>query len=71
MVIKFEKLLDEYKENYGQNRTDRPEYKILICSNCSNEIIEGIKSLTEFLGHKMGQTFFSLGDKLIEFEDVV
>ena len=51
MVMKFGKLLDEYKENYAQNRTERPEYKILICNNCSSEIIEAIKSLTEFLGN--------------------
>ena len=71
MIIKFGKLLDEYKENFAQNRTERPEYKILICSNCSSEIIEGIKSLTEFLGHKMTQQFFSSGDKPIDFEDVI
>ena len=71
MVMKLGKLLDEYKENYAQNRTERPEYKILICNNCSNEIIEGIKSLTEFLGHKLTQQFFSSGDKPIDFEDVI
>ena len=71
MVIKFKKLLDDYKENFAQNRTERPEYKILICSNCSSEIIEGIKSLTEFLGHKMTQQFISSGDKPIDFEDVI
>ena len=71
MVVKFGKLLDDYNENYAQNRTERPEYKILICSNCSNEIIEGIKSLTEFLGHKMTQQLFSSGDKPIDFENVI
>ena len=71
MVMKFTKLLEEYKENYAQNRTERPEYKILICSNCSSEIIEAIKSLTEFLGHKITQQFFSSGDKPIDFEDVI
>ena len=71
MVMKFTKLLEEYKENYAQNRTERPEYKILICSNCSSEIIEAIKSLTEFLGHKVTQQFFSSGDKPIDFEDVI
>ena len=71
MVMKLGKLLDEYKENYAQNRTERPEYKILICNNCSSEIIEAIKSLTEFLGHKLTQQFFSSGDKPIDFEDVI
>ena len=71
MVMKFTKLLEEYKENYAQNRTERPEYKILICNNCSSEIIEAIKSLTEFLGHKVTQQFFSSGDKPIDFEDVI
>ena len=43
---KFEKLLDEYKETYS-NKIYKAEYKILICSFVSNEIIEGVKSLTE------------------------
>ena len=60
MVMKLGKLLDEYKENYAQNRTERPEYKILICNNCSSEIIEAIKSLTEFLGHKLTQQFSAI-----------
>ena len=67
MVMKFGKLLDEYKENYAQNRTERPEYKILICNNCSSEIIEAIKSLTEFLGNKINQKV----DKAIDLEDVI
>ena len=71
MVIKFGKLLDEYKENYAQNRTERPEYKILICNNCSSEIIEAIKSLTEFLGHKANEKLFASGDKAIDLEDVI
>ena len=67
MVMKFGKLLDEYKENYAQNRTERPEYKILICNNCSSEIIEAIKSLTEFLGNKINQKM----DKAFDLEDVI
>ena len=70
MVMRFKKLLEEYKENYAQNRTERPEYRILICNNCSSEIIEAIKSLTEFLGHKANQQF-TTGDKAIDLEDVI
>ena len=70
MITKFEKLLDEYKESYS-NKIDRPEYKILVCSNCSNEIVEGIKSLTEFLGKKISQQFCSFGEKPFNFEDAI
>ena len=62
MITKFERLLDEYKETYT-NKIDKPEYKILVCSNCSNEIVEGVKSLTEFLGKKISQQFCSFGEK--------
>ena len=70
MLTKFEKLLDEYKEAYS-NKADKPEYKILVCSNCSNEIVEGIKSLTEFLGKKISQQFCSFGEKPFNFEDAI
>lgn len=70
MITKFEKLLDEYKETYS-NKMDKAEYKILVCSNCSNEIIEGVKSLTEFLGTKISQQFCSFGEKPFNFEDVI
>ena len=70
MITKFEKLLDDYKESYS-NKSDKVEYKILVCSNCSNEIIEGIKSLTEFLGTKISQQFCSFGEKPFNFEDVI
>ena len=70
MITKFERLLDEYKEIYS-NKIDKPEYKILVCSHCSNEIVEGIKSLTEFLGTKISQQFCSFGDKPFDFEDVI
>ena len=69
MAVKLGKLIDEYKEN--QNKTERPEYKILICNNCSKEILEGIKSLTEFLGQKSSQQFFSSGDSPLDLEDVI
>ena len=69
MLVKFEKLLDEYKES--SNKLDKPEYKILVCSNCSNEIVEGIKSLTEFLGKKVSQQFCSFGEKPFNFEDAI
>ena len=68
MITKFEKLLDEYKETYS-NKIDKPEYKILVCSFVSNEIIEGVKSLTEFLGTKISQQFFSFGEKQFNFEN--
>ena len=70
MITKFEKLLDDYKESYS-NKSDKVEYRILVCSNCSNEIIEGIKSLTEFLGTKISQQFCSFGEKPFNFEDVI
>ena len=70
MITKFEGLLDEYKEIYS-NKIDKPEYKILVCSHCSNEIVEGIKSLTEFLGTKISQQFCSFGEKPFDFEDVI
>ena len=70
MITKFERLLDEYKETYS-NKIDKPEYKILVCSHCSNEIIEGLKSLTEFLGKKVSQQFCSFGEKPFNFEDVI
>ena len=70
MITKFEKLLDEYKEAYS-NKIDKPEYKILVCSNCSNEIVEGLKSLTEFLGKKISQQFCSFGEKPFNFEDAI
>ena len=70
MITKFERLLDEYKEAYS-NKIDKPEYKILVCSNCSNEIVEGIKSLTEFLGTKISQQFCSSGEKPFDFEDTI
>ena len=64
MITKFQRLLDEYKEAYS-NKIDKPEYKILVCSNCSNEIIEGLKSLTEFLGKKVSQQYCCYGEKLL------
>ena len=70
MITKFERLLDEYKETYT-NKIDKPEYKILVCSNCSNEIVEGVKSLTEFLGKKISQQFCSFGEKPFDFEDAI
>ena len=70
MITKFQRLLDEYKEAYS-NKIDKPEYKILVCSNCSNEIIEGLKSLTEFLGKKVSQQYCCYGEKLFNFVDVI
>lgn len=70
MIFKFGKLIGDYDDIYAQNKTERPDYKILICSNCSKEIIEGIKSLTEFLGHKATQHFFSSENKPINFDYV-
>ena len=70
MITIFERLLDDYKETYT-NKIDKPEYKILVCSNCSNEIVEGVKSLTEFLGTKISQQFCSFGEKPFDFEDAI
>jgi len=70
ILVKFEKYANRDKENFTQNRIDKNEYKILVCSNCSNEIVEGVKSLTEFLGHKMSQQCNLITDKIFDFEDV-
>ena len=70
MVTRLEKILDQIKVmNIG--KLDKFEYKILVCSFCSSEIVEGIKSLTEFLGRKISQQFCSGGDKPFNFEDVI
>ena len=69
MITKFEKLLDDYNEN-NMGKSDKMEYRVLACSYCSYEIIDGVKSLTEFLGAKISQQFYSFGDKPFNFQYV-
>ena len=65
MIIKIEKILDEFYELY---REDKADYKVLVCGSCSNEITDGVKSLIEFLGTDISKQFYSFVDKPFNFQ---
>ena len=65
MIIKIEKILDEF---YGLYRDDKADYKVLVCGSCSNEITDGVKSLIEFLGTDISKQFYSFVDKPFNFQ---
>ena len=65
MIIKIEKILKEFT---SFNREDKPEYKVLVCGSCSNEITDGVNSLIEFLSTDISKQFYSFVDKPFNFQ---
>lgn len=63
LLIRLEKLLDDYFINKPEKN-----YKVLVCGYCSNEIIEGVKSLIEFMGTAVSQQFYSYNDNPFNFQ---
>lgn len=65
LLIRLEKILDEFyfnkaKEAPGEKK-EMP-YKVLLCGYSSNEVVESVKSLIEFLGSSISQQFYSYND---------
>ena len=65
LLIRIEKILDEYyfnktKEIPGEKK-ELP-YKVLLCGYSSNEVVESVKSLIEFLGSSISQQFYSYNE---------
>lgn len=70
LIIRFEKLIDEYMNISSNNKKNDTfsEYRILICGYCSKEITEAIKRLTEFMGTVISQQYFLYTDNPFSFK---
>jgi Cft2 family RNA processing exonuclease len=72
ILIRLEKILDEFYMNKNKEIKESSgvgvdlkkdlQYKVLVCGYLSNEIVESIKSLIEFLGSTISQQFYSYNE---------
>lgn len=70
MVIRLEKILDEFYSSKNINKEDLLKkenptisfYKVLVCGYTSYEMIESVKSLIEFMGSAISKQFYSYNE---------
>jgi Cft2 family RNA processing exonuclease len=62
LLIRLEKILDEFYLSKNREETLKAGYKVLVCGYSSYEIIENVKSLIEFMGSSIASQFYSYSD---------